>query len=146
MHFITGGAYNGKSRWVKEYYQLREIPHLWISSYKEGPIAENFLAEHKEYIVVMEAVEVWFKHWLKQLSKQEARLKWQLLLQTSLEWEKEEKNRKVIIIGTDMTKGIVPMIAEERKWRDITGWAYQDAVKEAERVDLIWYGINQQLK
>ena len=146
MHFVTGGAYNGKSKWVKEYYQLRRTPHLWISGYEEGSIADNSLAEHKENMVVLEAAEIWFKQWLKQLNKDEVRNKWQIVLQAWLEWEKEEGSRKVIIIGTDMTKGIVPMTAEERIWRDVTGWAYQDTVKKAERVDVIWYGINQQLK
>lgn len=145
MHFVTGGAYNGKSKWVMEYYELRHTPHLWISGYQEE-IADISLAEHKENIVVLEAVEVCFKQWIKQLNKDEVRNQWQMLLRAWLEWELKDESRKVIIIGTDMTKGIVPMTAEERIWRDVTGWAFQDTVKKAERVDVIWYGISQRLK
>lgn len=146
MHFVTGGAYNGKSKWVKEYYELEGTPHLWMSSYQEAAIVENPTDVNKEAIIVIEAAEVLLKHWLNQLDKEKIRNKWRMVLQAWLEWEKVEESRKVIIIGTDMTKGIVPISSEDRIWRDVTGWAYQDTVKKAERVDLIWYGINQQLK
>jgi len=144
MHFVTGGAFNGKAKWVKEYYQLRETPHLWFSSYHRAAIPENFPTE--DSLVVMEGIEAWLKVWTAQLSIQEAREKWQLLIRSWFHWEQEESNRKVIFIGSDISKGIVPMLAEERKWRDLTGWAYQDVVKESERVDLIWYGISQRMK
>ena len=144
MHFVTGGAFNGKSKWVKQYYQLREIPHLWFSSYQEVVIPENF--SNEENVVVLEGIEAWLKLWIEQLSMKEAREKWQLLLRTWLDWEQEEANRKVILIGSDITKGIVPMLYEDRKWRDLAGWAYQDAAKVAERVELIWYGISQRIK
>ena len=52
----------------------------------------------------------------------------------------------VILIGTDITKGIVPIEAENRVWRDVTGRVYQDTVSICNRVDLIWYGINKRLK
>ena len=67
-------------------------------------------------------------------------------MQDWLEWEKQNSQRKVILIGCDISKGIVPMSAKDRKWRDITGWVYQDVVEAAERVDVIWYGIVQKLK
>lgn len=51
-----------------------------------------------------------------------------------------------MLIGSDISKGIVPMAAEDRWWRDTTGWVYQDLVSAAERVDVIWYGISQKLK
>ncbi len=146
MHFVTGGAFNGKSKWVKEYYQLWDTPHVWISSYKDEFVGEKSSCEHEENIVVLEAPEIWFKQWLKRLNKEEVRAKWQKLLQIWVEWEQQDRNRKVVIIGNDMTKGIVPISLEERIWRDVTGWAYQDTVKQSERVDLIWYGINQQIK
>lgn len=58
----------------------------------------------------------------------------------------EKPSRKLVIIGTDISKGIVPLEKENRLWRDFTGWVYQDLVAKAERVDVIWYGINQIMK
>ena len=58
----------------------------------------------------------------------------------------EIQGRMVILIGSDITKGIVPIEAENRVWRDVTGRVYQDTVSICNRVDLIWYGINKRLK
>lgn len=146
MHFVTGGAFNGKSKWVAEYYQLKDTPHLWISAYREEAYPDHLSKCNEGNIIVLEGIEMWLRALAGLLETQQFREKWQLLLQTWLEWEKEDRHRKVILIGTDITKGIVPMLAEERKWRDLTGWAYQDAAASAERVDLIWYGISQKLK
>ena len=53
---------------------------------------------------------------------------------------------RIIVIGTDITKGIVPIEKENRVWRDLTGRVFQDTASICERVDLIWYGISKRLK
>jgi adenosyl cobinamide kinase/adenosyl cobinamide phosphate guanylyltransferase len=63
-----------------------------------------------------------------------------------LAWEEKVINAKLILIGSDIGKGIVPVGKEDRQFRDLVGWCFQDLVEQASRVDLIWYGINQQLK
>ncbi|MBS4192543.1 bifunctional adenosylcobinamide kinase/adenosylcobinamide-phosphate guanylyltransferase [Bacillus sp. FJAT-49705] len=145
MHFVTGGSFNGKSKWVKEYYQLKDSNHLWISFYeKEQVLVNPVLVE--DPMVILEGIEVWIKDLAAQYEVSQAREKWRLFLSSWLEWENKDGNRKVILIGTDISKGIVPMHAEERKWRDMTGWAYQDIARTADRVELIWYGISQKIK
>lgn len=146
MHFVTGGAFNGKSKWVKEYYQSEDTPCLWLSAYESGLALENLTEFEEGSLIVLEGIEIWLRDWTEQLDIQLVREKWQYLLLSWLEWERADRQRKVILIGNDITKGIVPIRAEDRKWRDVTGWAYQDVVKSAERVDLIWYGISQQIK
>ncbi|MBU8879906.1 bifunctional adenosylcobinamide kinase/adenosylcobinamide-phosphate guanylyltransferase [Bacillus sp. FJAT-29790] len=146
MHFVTGGAFNGKTKWVRETYQLKETPHLWFSAYKGNHIPDCLSEYNGSRILILEGIEIWLKDWANHLDVHEIRERWRKLLQTWLEWEKEGHQRKIILIGTDITKGIVPMLAEERKWRDVTGWVYQDAAAAAERADLIWYGIGQQIK
>jgi adenosyl cobinamide kinase/adenosyl cobinamide phosphate guanylyltransferase len=81
--------------------------------------------------------------WIKDTLSQE---EWRERLEKCMQWEREITGRQLVVIGSDITKGIVPIDKEDRKWRDMTGWVYQDIVKKSERVDLIWYGINQQLK
>ncbi|MFE8698871.1 bifunctional adenosylcobinamide kinase/adenosylcobinamide-phosphate guanylyltransferase [Cytobacillus sp. FJAT-53684] len=144
MHFVTGGAFNGKSRWVKEYYELNETPYLWISAYKGDSVPEH--TDNWMDVMILEGLEKWVQEWSSQLDSHEIREKWRRLLCSWLKWEKEAGHRKLILIGTDLSKGIVPMRAEERKWRDITGWTYQDVAGMAEKVDLIWYGISQKIK
>jgi adenosylcobinamide kinase / adenosylcobinamide-phosphate guanylyltransferase len=61
-------------------------------------------------------------------------------------WEQEKPQKKLVVIGTDITKGIVPVDRENRLWRDVTGWAYQDLAAQADKIDIIWYGCNQTIK
>jgi adenosylcobinamide kinase / adenosylcobinamide-phosphate guanylyltransferase len=142
LHFVTGGAFNGKSRWVREQYGLNDNEHSWNSAYKKDPIPypDNVT------IAVFEGLEVWLREWAGSMGSVEIRRKWQLLLREWLEWESQDHQRKIILIGCDISKGIVPMAPEDRSWRDITGWVYQDTVTVAERADVIWYGISQKLK
>lgn len=56
------------------------------------------------------------------------------------------EDRKLYLIGTDVGKGIVPIDEHLRTYRDVVGWCYQDVAKLAERVDIIWYGINTTIK
>ncbi len=63
-----------------------------------------------------------------------------------LAWEQTEPERTLILIGNDLSKGVVPVEKENRLWRDVTGWCYQDLTTMAAQVDLIWYGIATRLK
>lgn len=142
MHFVTGGAYNGKAKWVKKHYSL-DTDHLqWISAYQNEPLPLHF----QKGTVVLQGIEVWIK---KDVSKKEAaviRSKWQEIIREWRIWEEEKDNRQLILIGADITKGIVPIEIENRVWRDATGWVFQDIVAASNRVDVIWYGVSQQLK
>lgn len=143
MHFVTGGAYNGKRKWVKKHYP---ITSYWCSAYDsarlEAPLeAENLL------VVVLEGVEQWVGRLLdEEVAIATIREKVAHEIQAWLEWEKANDKRKLIIIGTDITKGIVPIKKRDRLWRDAVGWVYQDIAERAEKMDVIWYGVGQQLK
>jgi len=80
------------------------------------------------------------------MSINEAREYFSRIIKDWQEWENLNSNCKIIIIGTDITKGIVPMEKENRDFRDLTGWVYQDLSSRCERVDIIWYGINRTIK
>ncbi len=142
MHFVTGGAYNGKAKWVKKHFAL-DMDHVqWISAYRDEPLPLHF----HEDTVVLQGIEAWIKG---EASAQEAaviRLKWQEIISGWRIWEEENNDRRLILIGADITKGIVPIEVENRIWRDATGWVYQDIVAVSSRVDMIWYGVSQQLK
>ncbi|WP_174734608.1 bifunctional adenosylcobinamide kinase/adenosylcobinamide-phosphate guanylyltransferase [Mesobacillus harenae] len=146
MHFVTGGSFNGKAKWVREQYQLSDSPHLWVTAKEEKAIPENFIDLTKDNIIVLEGIEWFLEDFSSRLESIQVRLKWQTQLQDWLAWESKDRQRKLILIGTDISKGIVPLLPEDRKWRDVTGWAYQDTMKLAKQADLIWYGINKKLK
>lgn len=146
MHIITGGAYNGKSAWVREYYQLNNCKHFrWISAYKVGKYPED-LSVFNEQIIILEGVEQWIFGLIEDCPSANHREMGRKLIQNWVSWEQGNIERKLVIIGTDISKGIVPMDQNSRMWRDTTGWFYQDLVKNSNRFDLVWYGIQKRLK
>ncbi|WP_339164824.1 bifunctional adenosylcobinamide kinase/adenosylcobinamide-phosphate guanylyltransferase [Siminovitchia sp. FSL W7-1587] len=139
MHFVTGGAFNGKAEWVRSFYKLhKESSFNWFSAYREDALP-NDLPESR--IVVLEGVEQWILQMGSAFTQDTGR-KW---IEAWLDWERSGE-RTIVLIGTDISKGIVPMEREVREWRDLTGWFYQDAVKCCDRFDSIWYGVAKRLK
>lgn len=142
MHFVTGGAYNGKAKWVKKHDRF-DVDHVqWISAYRDEPLPLHF----HEDTVVLQGIEAWIK---REAANQEAaviRMNWQEIISKWRIWEEAKNDRRLILIGADITKGIVPIEVENRIWRDATGWVFQDIVAASSRVDIIWYGVSQQLK
>lgn len=117
----------------------------WISAYKGNPLKED-LEMLSSPVVVLEGIEIWAKKLCEEMTINQARDYLRNVLDRWLEWENADSNRKIIVIGTDITKGIVPMNKSDRNWRDLTGWIYQDLSDSCEQVDVIWYGINQTIK
>lgn len=145
MHFVTGGAFNGKAKWVKAYNGLTPENCRWMSAYNHDCIPFQLESVFTETIV-LEGIERWIKEWLKEHSGKEVQEKWGHLLEKLGKWEKADEKRTVTFIGTDITKGIVPLAAEEREWRDVCGRIFQATASSCERVEYIWYGLNKRLK
>lgn len=147
MQFVSGGAYNGKANWVKSHYELNEKnsnDYRWISAYNGDTFPED-LTVFPERMIVIEGLEQWILQFIKTSNSDEVRHKLQMKLQQWCQWTDEEDNQ-LILIGTDISKGIVPVDASLRKWRDATGFIYQDIVKNCTEFYYIWYGISEQLK
>ncbi|MGP4060404.1 bifunctional adenosylcobinamide kinase/adenosylcobinamide-phosphate guanylyltransferase [Halobacillus sp. H74] len=132
MDFVTGGAYNGKSEWVREKLLERENEVTWIDLANEKisiPGASILVVENIEYMVkeneVASAIEE---------------------LEEILHWEKGEGGRLAVLIGSDTTKGIVPLERSDREWRDRTGFLFQTVMKQADSAYLIWFGLGEKLK
>lgn len=120
-----------------EYYRLTEInSYRWCSGYEQEAF---WPSEATERIVIFEGMEVF----IRRLPDNKH---WSAFFQAWHEWEQQMDGRKVIWIGCDITQGIVPMEKEERNWRDVTGWCYQQLVKRCDRVDRIWCGLAEQIK
>lgn len=146
MHFVIGGACNGKAEWVRNHYDMCQHPkESWIKAYEcsfNDWLSEDFDAS----FVVVEGMEYWIRELSLQHESDEVRRRWKEILIKWDSWEKEGLNRSVIFIGSDITRGIVPVEKVDRKWRDDAGWTFQDTVQACHRVDQIWYGIGQRLK
>ncbi len=142
MHFVTGGAFNGKRARVKETYP----DAVWLSAYRGDSFAKINPADFRNFTIIFEGLEAWVKELIAEKDPDDIRALFRDFFSRWQAWEKADNRRKVVVIGTDIHKGIVPVEGELRAWRDITGWVYQDLVKKCEQVDLIWYGICQTIK
>lgn len=146
MHVITGGAYNGKSAWVREYYQLDgNKDYRWISAYNEDGLPDG-LSFYGEKLIILEGVEQWILQLIEKYPSNDHREMGKRFIQAWLGWEQKGLDQQLVVIGTDISKGIVPLEPINRMWRDTTGWFYQDLVVRCDRFDLVWYGISKQLK
>lgn len=137
MHFVFGGAFNGKRKWVKHTYKEHDV--IWISAYEQAEIPKSVETDR---VTVLEGVEVWGRELIaKGFTVKEAS---SFFEQAVSGWLKQCD--RFVLIGTEIGKGIVPMDEEDRMWRDACGYVYQHIVEKAERVDQIWYGIPTRLK
>ena len=127
---------------MKKTYGLTGI---WLSAYQDAPLTEDFNHINSD-LLVLEGIEIWLKELTKTYDSYRSREIWIQTIDQWLIWERAKPQRKLVVIGTDITKGIVPVEKENRLWRDVTGWAYQDLAAKAEKVDVIWYGLNQTIK
>jgi adenosyl cobinamide kinase/adenosyl cobinamide phosphate guanylyltransferase len=115
---------------------------MWLSAYELDPFPDE-PSDLDASLVVLEGIEYWVEQAIKTVEDPVG--EWITLINKWTLWE-EAYDMNFVLIGTDITKGIVPVRSLERKWRDTTGRCYQLTSRKAHRVDLIWYGIHQTIK
>lgn len=125
MHIIIGGACNGKRDYVRTMLAGREAE--WF----EGVIPEHL---DRCQLLVVAGIE----KWLAETKLSEADAIDYVLAAVA--------GRDVIVVLTDIGRGIVPIDAQQRKLRDACGRLYQRLTAEADEVTRIWYGIAKTLK
>ena len=124
MHVIFGGAFNGKRAYVEQRIQGRNVQ--WL----DAEVDVHVLMPNIEVIVVF-GVENLLEP------------KGQELLEKIDKWDEQVE---VLVIATEIGRGIVPMDATMRKLRDDVGRFYQQLFTKAYSVTRIWYGISQTIK
>ncbi|MGM0750972.1 MAG: bifunctional adenosylcobinamide kinase/adenosylcobinamide-phosphate guanylyltransferase [Bacillota bacterium] len=144
MYFVTGGSFNGKSKWVKVHFNLNSTDTTWISLFNRERIHLEDI-DFSKSVIVIEGLEYGIRSSIIN-NDPEIRKSLTTLMQFLKQWEEEEPDRKVIWIGSEIGKGIVPMDKLSREWRDMTGWVYQDLAEMSQKVWLVWYGLATSLK
>lgn len=144
MHVVTGGAYNGKWQFVKELYRLtEEADFIKFSGYNVDKLPNDFLEIKTKYLIIQN-IEQYVKSFFDNNASVPSQTEGFIL--NFLNWQEANPNCKLILIGDDISKGVVPIEAKDREWRDMTGLMYQRLVQVSERFDIVWHGINKQLK
>lgn len=120
MIFIFGGKYQGKTA-----YALAQYGHsLKVCDLVEERVENMY--EAKLIINIEEAVR---------------RLLAEDISPLNYFTDNISRLEQMILIGTEIGCGIVPMEAEERIWRDETGRVYQLLASQAQKVERVWAGI-----
>ncbi|MEW5321886.1 bifunctional adenosylcobinamide kinase/adenosylcobinamide-phosphate guanylyltransferase [Geobacillus thermoleovorans] len=138
MHFVIGGAFQGKRKWVRERYGINDGVHIiWHNGYVEpyGPPGGVETAK----TVVLDGLEA-------SIRPRPDADEWESYFRAWQRWEAAKPDRTVVWIGTDVTQGVVPVDPEERRWRDAVGMCYQRLASMCCRVDRIWCGLAERLK
>ncbi|GEL04785.1 bifunctional adenosylcobinamide kinase/adenosylcobinamide-phosphate guanylyltransferase [Rummeliibacillus stabekisii] len=132
MHVFIGGAYNGKHEYVRNWLiEQHENDVAWYEGVlPKEPTNKTIVISHLEKILQSDE------------EKDELILAKKIAKQLQL-WEKEHQ---VIVIATEMGRGIVPLSRHDRTLRDACGRLYQELFKSSEHVTRIWYGLSETIK
>jgi len=132
MHVFIGGAYNGKHEYVRRWLQEKELIDVewYIGQLPHEPTSKT---------VVVSGLENIIKPFLEQ---DEISLSTNIAEQLQL----LDKKHQIIIIATEMGRGIVPIDQQDRQLRDTLGRLYQQLFAVSDHVTRIWYGLAEEVK
>lgn len=135
MQVIIGGAYNGKRKYVKEKLLNRVVGKI---NFFEGEIPEKSLFSKDDIVIVGN---------FEKIIRQKVHLDEETIAKEIFIKLMELNSRvRVVCVCTDIGRGVVPLLKEERKLRDACGRLYQRLFSESKDVVRIWYGVPQIIK
>lgn len=124
MNLIIGGAYQGKRDFAKSVFSLKETD-IFTCSGPEIDFSLPCIDRLEEFTLACVQADVdpiaYFQ-------------------------DREGQWAHCTLICQDIFCGVVPMEAELRKWRNVTGQLCQYLTKHAARVSRIFCGLEQRLK
>lgn len=133
MHVFIGGAFNGKRTYVENWLEEQGVTDaLWFA----GELPSNL---ERGQVVVISDLDKWLE--VHDLSDEEAVAT--ELMASLMEIDREHT---LLVIVTDMGRGVVPFEQKARQLRDACGRLYQLLFQESEAVTRIWYGLAEKLK
>jgi adenosylcobinamide kinase/adenosylcobinamide-phosphate guanylyltransferase len=150
MLLIVGGAYSGKRSVARQILKRIDsnLSHSdWISAYESHALPAVQTFNPSIPAIVIEGWEQWLKQSLDEVKSLEAiRASYKQVLNAYKQWGHEHISTEMVLIMLEMGRGIVPIDANERSWRDLNGWLVQDAAAAADEVFYVWNGLSQVLK
>lgn len=132
MHVFIGGAYNGKHEYVRRWLQEQNLIDVewYVGQFPHEPTSKVVVVSKLEEIIkpLLEQDEISLANTVRE--------QLQLL----------DKKHQMIIIATEMGRGIVPIDPQNRQLRDTLGRLYQQLFAVSNHVTRIWYGIAETIK
>lgn len=152
MLLVTGGAYTGKRKYIRESFENSTLE--WVSGY-EGHNPDEWQKQwDTNRILVMEGWEEWVLTRLLAGALEEDVLLWisaimnDVLRDEVIRATEDNNNmgREVVFIMLEIGRGIVPISPEERAMRDIIGRLTQNAAQASNEVIYMWHGLPRTIK
>ncbi|MBT2788457.1 MULTISPECIES: bifunctional adenosylcobinamide kinase/adenosylcobinamide-phosphate guanylyltransferase [unclassified Halomonas] len=141
MQLFIGGACAGKRDAVAARFPdalwHRLMPGQQLAACQQTLIADRPL--------VISGVLAWLEAALVNAENDPLRQQWQGDM-TQLCQRAKQLNAALVIITTEVGRGIVPMQPEQRRLRDLNGWFNQDASVQAKQVWYVRHGLLMAIK
>lgn len=146
MQLFIGGACAGKRDTVTARFPTAR----WWQLSDAAPLGDCQHALTAEQPLVITGVLTWLAAALDATASDAIapdlwRSQWQDEL-AALCQRAEALHTPLIIIATEVGRGIVPMQPQQRRLRDVNGWFNQDAAAQANQVWYVRHGLVQALK
>lgn len=124
MHVFIGGAYNGKTDYVRRWIGDTAACFCTMDTTATAQPGESLvITDLHEWLMTTDITEIEARNAVREIS---------------------EPN--TVFILTEIGRGIVPLDAQQRELRDRCGRLYQQLFAEATTVTRIWYGIPYTIK
>lgn len=124
MHVFIGGAYNGKTDYVRRWIGDTAACFCTMDTTATAQPGESLVITNlHEWLMTTDITEIEARKAVREIS---------------------EPN--TVFILTEIGRGIVPLDAQQRELRDRCGRLYQQLFAEATTVTRIWYGIPYTIK
>lgn len=141
MQLFIGGACAGK----RDAVAARFPGAVWHRLTPGQRLCECQQALVADTPLVITGVFEWLEAALANAENDPLRQQWQGDI-TQLSQRADELNTALIIITTEVGRGIVPMQPDQRRLRDLNGWFSQDAAVQAEQVWYVRHGLVMAVK
>lgn len=148
MHIVIGGACAGKRDAVARQYPLAQwvcADEIAIHLVQHAPAPEPGGSRAGGDVVVISG---WLDEIGRRIEHETSDDCLRAVLTDSLDELvaiERQQDIEVVVIISEVGRGIVPLALEARRLRDLAGWFAQDAVKRAERVWYVRHGLVREL-
>ncbi|PCF95725.1 bifunctional adenosylcobinamide kinase/adenosylcobinamide-phosphate guanylyltransferase [Vreelandella nigrificans] len=141
MQLFIGGACAGKRDAVAARFPAAQWRRLAVDT----PFAGSYQTLVANSPLVVTGVLEWLSAISDSADSEVLRQQWQRDL-VKLCQRANQLNVPLIIIATEVGRGIVPMQPQQRRLRDLNGWFVQDATTQAEQVWYVRHGLVMAVK
>ncbi|WP_404474306.1 bifunctional adenosylcobinamide kinase/adenosylcobinamide-phosphate guanylyltransferase [Vreelandella venusta] len=141
MQLFIGGACAGK----RDAVTARFPAAYWWPLDSAQPLSDCQQALEPKRPLVITGVLEWLGAALNNTGHDALRQQWQGDIATLCQ-RADALSAPLIIITTEVGRGIVPMQPEQRRLRDLNGWFNQDAAAQAEQVWNVRHGLVMAIK